>query len=134
VTESLLLTNVEVALNTLSTLQRQGISVSIDDFGTGYSSLSYLQRFPINTLKIDQSFVENIAIDHDDASIVTAIIQIAKSLGMTVVAEGVETEFQAQRLRELGCDAIQGFWLSPSLSADQAEGMIQTYATMPIDP
>lgn len=128
VTESLLLTNVESVLNTLSTLKRRGISVSIDDFGTGYSSLSYLKRFPINTLKIDQSFVENIDIDHDDASIVTAIIQIAKSLGMTVVAEGVETEFQAQRLRDLGCDAIQGFWLSPSLAADQAEAMVKAHA------
>lgn len=132
VTESLLLTNVEVVLNTLSTLKRRGISVSIDDFGTGYSSLSYLKRFPINTLKIDQSFVENIDIDHDDVSIVTAIIQIAKSLGMTVVAEGVETEFQAQRLHDLGCDAIQGFLIARSLPANQAEALIQTYATVPL--
>jgi EAL domain-containing protein (putative c-di-GMP-specific phosphodiesterase class I) len=132
VTESLLLANVEVVLNTLSTLQRRGISVSVDDFGTGYSSLSYLKRFPINTLKIDKSFVENIDIDHDDVSIVTAIIQIAKSLGMTVVAEGVETEFQAQRLQDLGCDAIQGFLMAPSLSAAQAEAMVKAHATVPL--
>jgi diguanylate cyclase (GGDEF)-like protein len=132
VTESLLLSNIDVVLNTLSTLKQRGISVSIDDFGTGYSSLSYLKRFPINALKIDQSFVENIDINHDDASIVTAIIQIAKSLGMTVVAEGVETEFQAQRLRDLGCDAIQGFLIAPSLSAAQVEVMIQTYTTVPV--
>jgi len=132
VTESLLLSNVEVVLNTLSTLQRRGVSISVDDFGTGYSSLSYLKRFPINTLKIDQSFVENIDIDHDDVSIVTAIIQIAKSLGMTVVAEGVETEFQAQRLRTLGCDAIQGFLIARSLPADQAETLVQAHATVPL--
>ncbi len=132
VTESLLLSSVEVVLNTLSTLQRRGVSISVDDFGTGYSSLSYLKRFPINTLKIDKSFVENIDIDHDDVSIVTAIIQIAKSLGMTVVAEGVETEFQAQRLQNLGCDAIQGFLMARSLPADQAEAMVQTHATVPL--
>ena len=131
VTESLLITNIKAVLTTLSTLQHQGIHVSIDDFGTGYSSLSYLKRFPIDALKIDKSFVENIDIDHDDVSIVTAIIQIAKSLGMTVVAEGVETEFQIQRLRELGCDTIQGFWIARPLPPDQAEALIQTYATVP---
>ncbi|WP_198805369.1 GGDEF and EAL domain-containing protein [Leptolyngbya sp. BL0902] len=130
VTESMLLSHGELVLSTLSTLQRMGVSISIDDFGTGYSSLSYLKRFPIDTLKIDQSFVENIDIDHDDVSIVTAIIQIAKSLGMAVVAEGVETKFQAQRLRELNCDAIQGFLVARSLTADQAETLIQTYAAV----
>ncbi len=125
VTESLLLTNVERVLSTLSNLQLRGVKVSIDDFGTGYSSLSYLKQFPINTLKIDQSFVENIDIDHDDVSIVKAIIQIAQSLGMAVIAEGVETEFQFNRLEQLGCDAIQGYWIAPPLTADEAEAFIQ---------
>lgn len=125
VTESLLLLNVERVLTTLLNLQRQGINISIDDFGTGYSSLSYLKRFPINALKIDRSFVENIDVDHDDLSIVKAIIQIAKSLGLTVTAEGVETEFQTDRLQQLGCDAIQGYWMAPPLPPDQAEAFIQ---------
>ncbi|MBD1873076.1 EAL domain-containing protein [Nodosilinea sp. FACHB-131] len=125
VTESLLLLNVKGVLSTLSNLQKQGVDIKIDDFGTGYSSLSYLKRFPINTLKIDQSFVENIDVDHDDVSIVKAIIQIAKSLGMTVIAEGVETEFQTHRLEQLGCDAIQGYWIAPPLPPDQVEAFIQ---------
>ncbi|MBE9155954.1 EAL domain-containing protein [Nodosilinea sp. LEGE 06152] len=125
VTESLLLLSVKGVLSTLSSFQAYGIDISIDDFGTGYSSLSYLKQFPINTLKIDQSFVENIDIDHDDISIVKAIIQIARSLGMKVVAEGVETEFQRHCLGQLGCDAIQGYWIASPLSPDQAELFIQ---------
>ncbi len=125
VTESLLLKNVKGVLATLSNLREQGVDIKIDDFGTGYSSLSYLKRFPINTLKIDQSFVENIDVDHDDVSIVKAIIQIAKSLGMTVIAEGVETEFQTYRLEQLGCDAIQGYWIAPPLPPHQVEAFIQ---------
>jgi diguanylate cyclase (GGDEF)-like protein len=126
VTESLLLNHVAGVLATLSTLQRQGIEISIDDFGTGYSSLSYLKQFSINTLKIDRSFVENIDVDHDDVSIVKAIIQMAHSLGMRVIAEGVETEFQTLRLQELGCDAIQGYWVSHPLTADQAATLIHS--------
>ncbi|PZV00142.1 MAG: GGDEF domain-containing protein [Leptolyngbya sp.] len=125
VTESLLLLNVKGVLSTLLNLQTQGVEIKIDDFGTGYSSLSYLKRFPINTLKIDQSFVENIDVNHDDVSIVKAIIQIAKSLGLTVIAEGVETEFQTHRLEQLGCDAVQGFWIAPPLPPDQVEAFIQ---------
>lgn len=126
VTESLLLNNVAGVLATLSTLQRQGIEISIDDFGTGYSSLSYLKQFSINALKIDRSFVENIDVDHDDVSIVKAIIQMAQSLGMRVIAEGVETEFQTLRLQQLGCDAIQGYWISPPLTADQAAALMHS--------
>ena len=125
VTESLLLANGEGVLATLSALQRQGIVISIDDFGTGYSSLGYLKRFPINTLKIDRSFVENIDVDHDDVSIVKAVIEIAKSLAMAVIAEGVETEFQCSRLGQLGCDAIQGHWIAPPLAPDQMEAFLQ---------
>ncbi|PSN15095.1 GGDEF domain-containing protein [filamentous cyanobacterium CCT1] len=126
VTESLLLLNVKGVLSTLANLQVQGIDIKIDDFGTGYSSLSYLNRFPINTLKIDQSFVENIDVDHDNVSIVKAVIQIAKSLGLTVIAEGVETEFQTCRLQQLGCDAIQGYWIAPPLPPDQMEAFIHS--------
>ncbi|PSR17950.1 GGDEF domain-containing protein [filamentous cyanobacterium CCP3] len=131
VTESLLLLHVKGVLSTLSDFQEQGIDISIDDFGTGYSSLSYLKQFPINTLKIDQSFVESIDVNHDDVSIIKAIIQIAQSLGMTVVAEGVETEFQLHRLGQLGCDAIQGYWIASPMPPDEATAFIQRQSRLP---
>lgn len=129
VTESLLLENIEAVLSTLFKLQQRGIEISIDDFGTGYSSLSYLKRFPINTLKIDKSFVDSLDYDQEDASIVQAIIQISHSLGMTVVAEGVETPRQRQRLAQLGCGAIQGYLIAPPLPAAEAEALIEQAAS-----
>jgi EAL domain-containing protein (putative c-di-GMP-specific phosphodiesterase class I) len=104
--------------------------MAIDDFGTGYSSLSALQQFPINTLKIDQSFVKNIAVDSDDATIVGTIIHMGRSLNMDVVAEGVETEEQLNFLQTLQCTYVQGLLFGDPMSADsylelllaQAEG------------
>ncbi|PSN19130.1 GGDEF domain-containing protein [filamentous cyanobacterium CCP5] len=125
VTENLLLENVDKVLATLLKVQKRGIEISIDDFGTGYSSLSYLKQFPINTLKIDKSFVDDLGHDREDASIVKAIIQIAQSLKMNVVAEGVETEAQRQRLQQLGCDACQGYLVSRPLASEQATDFIQ---------
>jgi len=119
VTESVLLKNIDVVLSTLSKLHDRRIEISLDDFGTGYSSLSYLKRFPIDTLKIDKSFVDSLERDQD-ASIVEAIIQIANSLNMSVIAEGVETLAQQQWLQRLGCDAIQGYLIAPPLSAAEA--------------
>jgi diguanylate cyclase (GGDEF)-like protein/PAS domain S-box-containing protein len=127
VTERLLLANVDIVLSTLESLKQRGIEISIDDFGTGYSSLSYLKRFPIHTLKIDKSFVDNLDGKHSDDSIVKAIIQIAHSLGMAVIAEGVETPIQRERLQKLGCGAIQGYLIAPPLAADQAEAFIEQY-------
>ena len=104
--------NATVAIKTLNALDAMGILLSIDDFGTGYSSLSYLKRFPIDCLKIDKSFVNDVTTNPDDAAIASAIITMAHSLGMKVVAEGVETEGQLVFLRTQGCDAMQGYYFS----------------------
>ena len=100
--------NIEV----LRQLRERGVSLSLDDFGTGYSSLSYLKRFPVDTLKIDKSFVEDLHNSSDDAAITQAIIDMAHSLKMKVVAEGVEEDAQMSLLRRMGCDAIQGYLIS----------------------
>jgi EAL domain-containing protein (putative c-di-GMP-specific phosphodiesterase class I) len=96
-----------------------GLHLAIDDFGTGYSSLSALQQFPISTLKIDQSFVRDVAVDRDDAAIVNAIIQMAHSLELEVVAEGVESEAQLDFLRKHGCDLGQGHLFGDAMTAEQ---------------
>jgi len=113
----MLMARAEQALNTLGELSAIGVSLAIDDFGTGYSSLSYLKRLPIDTLKIDASFVRDITSDPDDRAITATIIRMAQSLQLTVVAEGVETQEQFEYLRDHGCHQIQGHWLSRPLSA-----------------
>ncbi|MBS1131173.1 MAG: response regulator receiver modulated diguanylate cyclase/phosphodiesterase with sensor(s) [Proteobacteria bacterium] len=118
-TESILMHDAESSATVLEALKTMGMQLAIDDFGTGYSSLSYLKRFPINTLKIDQSFVHDIAIDPDDASIVGAMIGMGKNLKQRVVAEGVETEEQLAFLRTLHCDEGQGFLFGRPLPADE---------------
>ena len=116
-TESTVMANVEQSMRTLGELRGIGVSLAIDDFGTGYSSLSYLKRLPLTVLKIDQAFVGDITTDPDDEAITATIITMAHSLGLQVVAEGVETAEQAAYLKEHDCDQIQGNWLSPPLSA-----------------
>ena len=103
------------------------MSLAIDDFGTGYSSLAYLKRLPINTLKIDKEFVDDLACDPDDAAITTTIIAMAHSLGLNVVAEGVETQAQMEFLRDHRCDEIQGYWLSPPLDAHRCLAFIRNW-------
>lgn len=130
-TEGVLMDNAEETLLTLGRLQAMSIQLAIDDFGTGYSSLSYLKRFPIHTLKIDRSFVRDISTDPDDAAIVTAIIFMARSLDLKVTAEGVETAEQADFLRSLACDHVQGFYFDRPLSADDFTALIGSDAGQP---
>jgi len=117
ITEGFLAYNVDQAADTLHALHKLGVQLSIDDFGTGYSSLSYLQKFPLNTLKIDQSFVQDISRNPETASIAEAIIAMGQSLKLNVIAEGVETEEQVCFLRGRGCDWVQGFLFSLPLSS-----------------
>ena len=119
-TESLLLSSADTTFSVLQDLKSMGLKLAIDDFGTGYSSLSYLKRFPINKLKIDRSFIRDVAIDPDDAAITAAIIGIAKHLKLKVIAEGVEDEAQLSFLREHLCDEIQGYYFCKPLTVDRA--------------
>ncbi len=123
-TESLLMVHTDASVAVLSALKALGVHISVDDFGTGYSSLSYLKRFPVDVLKIDQSFVRDITTDPDSAAIVRAIIARARSLRLGTIAEGVETEAQLEYLREQGCAEIQGYLLSRPLPADAFEAWI----------
>jgi diguanylate cyclase (GGDEF)-like protein/PAS domain S-box-containing protein len=124
-TESVMMDNAEATINTIHDLKKTGIRISIDDFGTGYSSLSYLKRLPIDTLKIDQSFVRNISTDSDDAAIAMLIIGMAHSLEMSVVAEGVETQEQRSFLESNSCDVLQGYLISRPLPAAELTPFLQ---------
>jgi EAL domain-containing protein (putative c-di-GMP-specific phosphodiesterase class I) len=125
-TESLLLTNADVMFSVLQELNEMGLQLAIDDFGTGYSSLSYLKQFPVKKLKIDRSFIKNVALNASDAAITTAIIGMAKILGLKVIAEGVENEAQMSFLREHRCDEIQGYYFSkPITAAEVADRLLR---------
>jgi len=119
ITESAIMQDCEGSAATLRRLQEDGLRISLDDFGTGYSSLWCLKRFPLDTLKIDRSFAIDLPHDHDAAGIVQAIIAMANALGLTVIAEGVETEDQRSFLTSIGCNQMQGFLVSPALPAEE---------------
>ena len=128
ITESMLMENVDANITLLEQLHRQGIQLSIDDFGTGYSSMSYLKRFPIDQLKIDRHFVRDIPGNGDDEAISNAIISMAHSLGMSVVAEGVESAAQQQFMRAAGCDIMQGYYFARPMPACQLTALLHENA------
>ena len=126
-TESMVMQDPELATTMLKDLKRMGLRLSIDDFGTGYSSLAYLKRFPIDSVKIDRSFVKDIPGDGEDMAIVEAVIALAQSLRLSVVAEGVETAEQKEHLKRLGCDEMQGYFASKPLPAAEATRFLEAH-------
>lgn len=131
-TESLLLQDVEDTIDKMLELKRHGVTFALDDFGTGYSSLSYLKRLPLNQLKIDQSFVRDVLTDANDAAIARTIVALGTSLGLSVIAEGVETPAQRDFLQSHGCHTWQGYLFSRPLPAAQFEAWTETFsATTP---
>jgi EAL domain-containing protein (putative c-di-GMP-specific phosphodiesterase class I) len=125
ITESTLMKDADTAIEILRDLKRLGVGLSIDDFGTGYSSLSQLKRFPVDKLKIDKSFVENLETDRDDAAIVRAIIAIGHNLKLKVMAEGVENQRQLALVHAGGCDEVQGYYFSKPVPADDFARFVQ---------
>ena len=120
-TESMLVKDVEGIITKMATLKMKGVSFSLDDFGTGYSSLSYLKRLPLDQLKIDQGFIRNILTDPNDSAIARTIVALANSMGLSVIAEGVEIEAQRNFLADLGCHAYQGYLFSRPLPVEDFE-------------
>jgi EAL domain-containing protein (putative c-di-GMP-specific phosphodiesterase class I) len=124
ITETSVMKNPDEAIRTLKDLRSLGVRLAVDDFGTGYSSLSYLKRLPVHTLKIDRSFIQDIPTDADDVTITLAIMSMARSLGLTVVAEGVETEAQLHFLESNDCDELQGHLFSRALPATSFKALL----------
>jgi EAL domain-containing protein (putative c-di-GMP-specific phosphodiesterase class I) len=128
ITEGVLMEEVDISVETINQLRSLGIQVNIDDFGTGYSSLSYLQQLPIDTLKIDRSFVSDLDVAGQKPQVIQAIVGLARDLGISVVAEGVETLEQSARLKFLKCDEGQGFLYSEPVDGDTATQLLQAQA------
>lgn len=124
-TEGIVMSGADATVETLQRISNLGVKLAIDDFGTGYSSLSYLKRFPIDRLKIDQSFVRDIVTDTDDWAISSAIISMGHSLRLKVIAEGVEHVEQLDMLRRQGCDEVQGYYFSVPLPADDFAALLR---------
>ena len=131
-TESILMRDIDKTIATLEYLKNTGITLAMDDFGTGYSSLSYLRRFPIDALKIDRSFVMDLEESDHGAAICAAIIAMSRQLGLTVIAEGVETEEQVMFLQSHDCDQIQGYLISKPIPAGEFAKKFLTSAKTPL--
>jgi EAL domain-containing protein (putative c-di-GMP-specific phosphodiesterase class I) len=121
ITESILLQNTEAVVETLKRLDQLGVAIAMDDFGTGYSSLSYLTRFPVRKIKIDRSFVDTLGTNPQTSAIVSSIVGLGQSLHVTITAEGVETEGQAEMLKRWGCDQVQGFYYGKPEAAVESD-------------
>lgn len=132
ITESALVSNPDEAITTLNALKELGVKVSIDDFGTGYSSLSYLKRLPVSELKIDRSFVDGLATNGDDVAIAQAVVALANSLNLEVIAEGVETEEQLRVIHRLGCHRIQGYLIGVPTGPDDIAGVLGKRMDTPV--
>jgi EAL domain-containing protein (putative c-di-GMP-specific phosphodiesterase class I) len=130
-TEGLLLANADVTFSVLQELKAMGLTLAIDDFGTGYSNFNYLRQFRVSKLKIDRSFIRDVAVNPDDAAITTAILSMAKSLNLKVIAEGVEDEAQMSFLRAHQCDEIQGYYFSKPLAVDKVAGKLRSNSPEP---
>src|SRR5258706_14206407 len=128
-TEGMVMQNADRASQTLTAIKEMGVRIAIDDFGTGYSSLAQIKRFPIDTLKIDRSFIREIPTDAEDKAITEAIIAMGKTLSLTVVAEGVETEAQATFLREHACDEMQGYYFSKPVPPEQFAELLRLHTS-----
>ncbi|HET7525731.1 MAG TPA: EAL domain-containing protein, partial [Burkholderiaceae bacterium] len=133
ITEGMVIANPERALRVLSSIKAMGVRLAIDDFGTGYSSLAQLKHFPIDTLKVDRSFIRDIPNDNEDRAITEAIIAMGKSLGLNIVAEGVETVHQLNFLRHRSCDEMQGFYFSKPVAADDLAKLLREHDSAPAD-
>jgi EAL domain-containing protein (putative c-di-GMP-specific phosphodiesterase class I) len=127
-TESLMVKSVQETVDKMHALHALGVRFSLDDFGTGYSSLSYLQRLPLDQLKIDQSFVRNILLDSKDAAIAQTVVHLAQDLGLSVMAEGVETQGQRDFLERIGCHAFQGYLFGRPVTLQELEQRLLTGA------
>ena len=128
-TESMIMEDSQSAIRCLQELKSLGLKISVDDFGTGYSSLSYLKDFPVDTLKIDKSFVDGMELSNSQLAIVRAIIVLGHNLDLKIVAEGVENKDQMDLLRENGCDMVQGYLVSKPLCAEQMQHLLSTQRT-----
>jgi EAL domain-containing protein (putative c-di-GMP-specific phosphodiesterase class I) len=126
ITETAFMEDADVVMRVVEEVRELGVRFAIDDFGTGYSSLGYLKRFAVDTVKIDRAFVDGVAEDAGDLAIVTAVIGLAHSLGLCVVAEGVETEPQLKSLIDLECDEAQGYYFAPPQPADDLEKIVSS--------
>ena len=131
ITESILVQDLEKTLAILTALKDAGVRISVDDFGTGFSSLSYLKRFPLDRLKIDQSFIRDLVTNRDDQAIAAATINLGHSLGLAVIAEGVETDEQLRILRSLGCNEAQGYLFARPMPAKELERFLKFFAAHP---
>jgi diguanylate cyclase (GGDEF)-like protein/PAS domain S-box-containing protein len=134
ITESIAMESADIVVGNLEALRGRGIRIAIDDFGTGYSSLNYLKRYPVHSLKIDRSFVTDVATNPADAGIVRAVIEMAHGLNLNALGEGVETRDQFLHLQRFGCDEMQGYWVSPPLPAEGVNGLMARELEMWVNP